>query len=137
MKSGIEDRNRMDTDVLEGFEPLGFQWIDSDCYEKNCTKLSTCFKAPLHPHTLGAAHCRHNVEGVSSEPLREGDGGYSTQSGGVVLIDQVGVGWVCTIVNGTGIPWLIECALHKHIAWISHVNIYSKDVKIYATCGGR
>ena len=26
----------MDTDVLEGVEPLGFQWIDSDCYEKIC-----------------------------------------------------------------------------------------------------
>ena len=105
---------------------------------KTTMKLSTCFKAPLHPHTcaLGAAHCRHNVEDVSSEPLREGDGCHLTLGGGGVPVDQVGVGWVCTIVNGAGVLWL-KCALHKGSGWISHVNMYSKDVKIYATCGGR
>ena len=137
MKSGTEDRDRLDTDVLKGVEPLGFQWIDRDCYEKNCTKLSTCFKAPLHLHTLGAAHCRHNVEGVSSEPLRECDSGLSTQGGGGVPVNQVGVGWVRTVVNGAGVPWLEKYALHKHIVWISCVDMYSKDVNIYITCGGR
>ena len=51
-------------------------------------------KSPLHHHTLGAAHCRHNVVvgGVCSELLREGDGCHLTQGGGSVPVDQVGVG---------------------------------------------
>ena len=70
---------------------------------------STCLESPLYPHTLGAAHCRHSVVvgGVSSEPLRERDSSHSTLGGGGVPVDQVGVGWVCTIVNGAGVPWLI------------------------------
>jgi len=69
----------------------------------------TCLESPLHPLTMRAAHCRHNVVvgGVSSEPLRECDGCHSTLGGGGVPVDQVGVGWVCTIVNGAGVPWLI------------------------------
>ena len=77
---------------------------------------------------------RHNVEGVSSEPLRECDSGLSTQGGGGVPVNQVGVGWVCTIVNGAGVPWL-KCALHKDITWISGVNMDSKNFG--ATCEGR
>ena len=90
---------------------------------------NTCLEPPLHPHTLGAALCRHNVVvgGVSSESLRENDGGHSTLGGGSVPVDQVGVGWVCTIVNGAGILWLKKCALHKHIAWISGVNMDSNN----------
>ena len=105
---------------------------------KRSVKLLTCSESPPFPHTLGAAHHRHNVVvgGVPSEPLREGDGCHSTQGGGGVPVDQVGVGWVYTIVNGAGVLWL-KCALHIHIVWISRINIYSKDVKIYATCGGR
>ena len=96
--------------------------------------MNTCLESPPHPHTLGAAHCRHNVVvgGVPSEPLRESDGCQSTLGGSGVPIDQVGVRWVCTIVNGAGVPWLIECALHKHSGWISGVNIYSKNT--CATC---
>ena len=96
--------------------------------------MNTCLESPPHPHTLGAAHCRHNVVvgGVPSEPLRESDGCQSTLGGSGVPIDEVGVGWVCTIVNGAGVPWLIECALHKHSGWISGVNIYSKNT--CATC---
>ena len=85
---------------------------------------------------MGVALCRHSVVvgGISSEPLREGDGGHSILCRGGVPIDQVGVGWVCTIVNGVGVPWL-ECALHINIAWISGVNMDSKN--ICATCEGR
>ena len=77
--------------------------------------IPTYSKPPPYPHTLRTAHCRHNVVvgGVSSELLREGNGGHSTQCGGGVPVDQVSVGWVCTIVNGAGVPWLKECALHK------------------------
>ena len=73
---------------------------------KKTVKSPTCFKVPLHPHTLGIAYRRHNVEGVSSEPLREGDGGHLTQGGGGVPVDQVGVGWVSTILNGAVVTWL-------------------------------
>ena len=54
---------------------------------------NTCLKSPSYPHTLGAALCRHNivVGGVSSEPLREGDGGHSTLGGGGVPVDQIGM----------------------------------------------
>ena len=96
----------------------------------------TCLESPWYPHTLGAAHCRHNVAvgGVPFKSLRECDGGHSTEGGGHVPIDQVGVGWVCAIVNGAGVPWL-KCALHKHIAWISGVNMDSKNFG--TTCEGR
>ena len=94
---------------------------------------NTCLKSPSYPHTLGVALCRYSVVvgGVSSESLREGDGGHSTLGGGGVPVDQVGVGWVCTIVNGAGVPWL-KCALYKHIAWFNTVNVDSKN--ICATC---
>ena len=77
---------------------------------------------------MRAAYYGHSVVvgGVCSERLREGDGCHSTLGGGGVPVDQVGVGWVCTIFNSAGVPWL-KCALHKHIAWISGVNIYSKN----------
>ena len=90
--------------------------------------ISTCLESPPFPHTLGAAHYRHSVVvgGVSSEPLRESDGGHSTLGGGGVPVDQVGVGWVCTIVNSAGVSWL-KCALHKCIAWISCVNMDTKN----------
>ena len=59
----------------------------------------------------GVALCRHHrhnvvVGGVSSEPLREGNDDHSTRGGGGVLVDQVGIGWVCTIVNGASVSWL-------------------------------
>ena len=87
-------------------------------FSLTCTKvcIHTRLKSPPHPHTVGAAPCRHNVVvgGVSSELLREGDDGHLTQGGGGVPVVQVGVGWVCTIVNGAVIPWL-KYALHKAI----------------------
>ena len=91
---------------------------------------NTCMECPSYPHTLGVALCRYNVVvgSVSSEPLREGDGGHLIQGGGGVPVDQVGVGWVSTIFNGTGVPWLTYCAIHKDIAWISSVNVDSKNV---------
>ena len=100
--------------------------------------LNTCLEPPTHPHTHGVAFHRYNIVVcyVSSEPLREGDGCHSTLGGGGVPVDQVGVGWVCTIVNGAGVPWL-KCALHKHSGWISCVNMYIKNVNICDTCGGR
>ena len=80
------------------------------------TLIHTSLESSPYPHTLGAAHCRHNVvvSGVSSETLGEVDGGCSIQCGGGVPVNQVGVGWVCTIGNGAGVPWLEKCALHKH-----------------------
>ena len=61
------------------------------------------------------AFCRHNVVvgDVLSDLLREGNVGHLSLGGCGVTVVQVGVGWVCTIVNGAGVPWLIECALHK------------------------
>ena len=78
--------------------------------------IHTRWKLPLHLHTLRAVLCRHNVivGGVSSEFLRENDDGQSTPGvGGGVPVDQVGVGRVCTIVNGAGVPWLNKYALHN------------------------
>ena len=96
----------------------------------------TCLESPPFPHTMGAAHCRHNVVvgGVPSKSLRECDGCHSTEGEGRVPVDQVDVGWVCTIVNGASILWL-KCALHKGIGWISCVNMDSKNFG--ATCEGR
>ena len=76
---------------------------------------NTCMECPSYPHTLGVALCRYNVVvgSVSSELMREGDDGRSTLGGGGVPVDQVGVGWVHTIVNGAGVPWLNKCALKK------------------------
>ena len=56
----------------------------------------------MHPHTLRATLCSRNVivGGVSSDPLREINGGYLTHCQGGVPVVQVGVGWVCTILNG-------------------------------------
>ena len=75
----------------------------------------TWLKPPLHPHTTGVALCRYSVVvgGVSSESLRECDSGCSTIGVGGVPVDQIGVGWVCTIVNSAGVPWLENCTLHK------------------------
>ena len=85
---------------------------------------------------MRAAHYRHSVVvgGVPSKSLRECDGSHSTLGGGGVPVDQVGVGWVCTIVNGAGIPWLKNCALHIHISWICDINTNPKDVNVNATC---
>ena len=101
--------------------------------------INTCLESPTHPHTHGVVFHRYNIVicYVSSEFPRKGDGGSLICSTGSVPVDQVGVGWVCTIVNGAGVPWPKECALHKDIAWISCVNMYIKNVNIYATCGGR
>ena len=65
---------------------------------------------------MRAAHYRHSVVvgGVPSKSLKECDGCHSTLGGGGVPVDQVDVGWVCTIVNGAGVPWL-KSALHKGI----------------------
>ena len=77
--------------------------------------VPTWLESPPHSHTTGVALCRHNVvvSGVSSEPLREGDGGPLAQGVGGVPVDQVGIGRVCTIVNGAVVPWLENYALHK------------------------
>ena len=85
---------------------------------------------------MRAAHYRHSVVvgGVPFKSLRECDGCRSTEGGGHVPKDQVGVGWVCTIVNGAGVPWL-KSALHRGIGWISRVNMDSKNFG--ATCEGR
>ena len=93
----------------------------------------------MYPQAYRVAFHRYNIVVcyISSELLRKGDGGGSIEGRGGVTVDQVGVGWVCTIVNGAGIPWLEKCALHNHSSCISHVNIYIKDVNIYATCEGR
>ena len=97
-------------------------------------EIYTCLEFPMYPHTEGVALHRYNIVVcyISSELLWKGDGGCSTQSGGSVPVDQVGVGWVCTIVNGAGVPWL--CALHNHSGCISHVKFYIKDVNLCHLC---
>ena len=79
------------------------------------SSIPTCPKAPPYPHTLRVTFCRYNVVvgGVSSQFLREDNGGYSTQCEGGVPVDQVGIGWVCTIVNSAVVFSLKKCALHK------------------------
>ena len=93
---------------------------------------NTYLKPPLNPHTLSSVLHRHNivVSGVRSKPLREGNGGSSIWGGGGVSVEQVSVGWVCTILNGAGVPWLKNCALHIQITWICGVNTDSKDVNV-------
>ena len=90
-------------------QPFSLPVLSTCIWFTHCWQLCTCFKASLHPHTLGATHCRHNVvvSGGFTEPLREGDGCHLTLGGGGVLVDQVGVRWVCTIVNGADVSWLI------------------------------
>jgi len=69
----------------------------------------TCSKPPPYSHTLGAALCRHSVVvvNVCSKLLREGDVGHSTPGGGGIPVVQVDVGWVCTILDGAVVHWLI------------------------------
>ena len=88
--------NGNETSVIDPYFPL----LHTKAY------IHTRWKLPLHLHTLRAVLCRHNVivGGVSSEFLRENDDGHSTQGGGGVPVVQVGIGWVGTIVNGTGVP---------------------------------
>ena len=54
-----------------------------------------------------------------------------TLGGGSVPVDQVGVGWVCTIVNGTGVPWLKERALHKGAGYVGGLDT---NHNVSATC---
>ena len=79
------------------------------------TKASTptWSKSPSYPHTQRVTLCRHNVVvgSISSELLGEGDGALSTWDIGGVPI--VGVGLVCTIVNGTDVFFLRKCAFHN------------------------
>ena len=77
----------------------------------------TSFKSPTNPDTMRVAFCRHNivVSSVISESLRESDGGCLTQGGGSIFMDQVGVGWVCTIVNAAIVHWM-KCAFDKCIS---------------------
>ena len=95
--------------------------------------LPTYSKPPLHSNALGVSHCRHVVvvSGACYEPLWKCDGGHLTLGGGSVSVDQVGVGWVCTIVNGAGVPWLIECALHKGAGYVGGLDI---NLNVSATC---
>ena len=67
------------------------------------------------------------------EVLGEGNGGYLTQSGGGVAVDQVGVRWICTIVN-SAVVIRFKCALYKYICCVGQVNIHPKE-SIPATCG--
>ena len=111
-------------------------WLGDTCMQP---LKNTCLEFPMYPHTEGVAFHRYNIVVcyISSELLWKGDGSCSQEGGGSVPVDKVGVGWVYTIVNGAGIPWLEKCALHNHSGCISHVNMYIKDVSIYAACGGR
>ena len=79
------------------------------------SSIPTYLKTPPNPHTQRVSFCRHNVVvgGVFFELLREADGCHSTWDVRGVPIDQIGVGWVCTIVNGTCVFSLKECALHN------------------------
>jgi len=67
------------------------------------------------------------------ELTREGDGGHSILGGRGIAVGKVRVRWVCTIVNGAGVPWF-KCALHKYACWITGVKTHTK-INICATCG--
>ena len=54
-----------------------------------------------------------------------------TLGGGSVSVDQVGVGWVCTILNSAGIPQLKECALHKGAGYVGGLDM---NLNVSATC---
>ena len=84
--------------------------------------LLTCSESPSHLHTLVSALCRHNVVvvGVSFQLLSEGGGGILIHCGQGVLISQVGVGWVCTILNSAVIPSLKNA--HPTIALLGSVE---------------
>ena len=103
------------------------------------TKASTptWSKTPSYPHTQRVTLCRHNVVvgGVSSELLGEGDGALSTWDIGGVPI--VGVGLVCTIVNGTDVFFLRKSAFHNCAYWVSGVNTNHKVTKVSVTYGKR
>ena len=128
-----------------------YWWLHSDClidiessvvycaYEpikSFQTAHHTCSKCSSNPHTLRVALSRHNevVDGVSLEVLGEGYGGRSIQGGGGITVDQVGVRWICTIVNSAGVPWL-KHTVHKYTCWVPGVNTHTKIV--CATCGQR
>ena len=111
-KNGVcGDISSILTDVIEGshikFSPNLVTYIKA--------LVPTWLESPLHSHTTRVALCRYNVVvgGVSSEALRESDSGCLTLGGGGIPVEQVGVGWVSTIVNAAGVFWLKNCALHK------------------------
>ena len=115
---------------------LYHEWMLQKFCVPNFFHFRTCSKPSSHSHTLGATFCRCNivVGSVFTEPLRECDGSLSTKGWGGVPVDQVGVGWVCTIVNGAGVPWLNKNALHKGTWQVGSVNMNCK-VNVSATCG--
>ena len=47
-------------------------------------------------------------------------------------MDQVGVGWVCTIVNAAVVHWM-KCAFDKCTSWVGSVYVNCKNV-ICTTC---
>ena len=101
--------------------------------------MLTSSESSSHLHTLGTALCRHNVVvvSVSFELLSEGDGDILIHCIQGVLISQVGVGWVCTILNSAVIPSHKKCTLHNCITRIRGVNTNLKNVHICAIYGER
>lgn len=79
----------------------------------------TSSECPTHSLTPQGLICRHNkvISGVPLDLLREGDGGHSTLGSGGITVDEVGVIWISTIVNGAGVPWL-KHALHVSTCWV-------------------
>ena len=67
--------------------------------------LRTCSESALHPYTLEVTHCRYDIviSSISFEFLGKGDSCQMIYGGGVVSAVQVGVGWICTIVNSADV----------------------------------
>ena len=49
-------------------------------------------------------------------------------------MDQVGVGWVCTILNEAGVPWLFKYALHKGTWYVGGIDTNPEVKEVFATC---
>lgn len=114
----------------QSFIPLPFKLYTSDYIQ-----VPTRSESPTDSFTLGGSHSRHNVVVCGSflKVPREGDGdGLSLCCRGGITVDQVGIKWVCTIVNGAAVPWL-KCAHNKCICYVGWVNIHCKSIT--ATCG--
>ena len=97
----------------------------------------TCSKCSPQPHTLRAALCRHSevVSGFCLEATGKGDGGHSIQGRGGVSGGQVGVRWICAIVNSAGVPWL-KHTVHKYACCVVGVNTHTK-INVCSACRQR
>ena len=77
----------------------------------------TCSKAPPDPYTSEVALCRCNeeIDAAFLKFQRKDVGSILIQHGKGVLGSQVGIGWICTILNSAGVLWQ-KYALYNNTA---------------------